>query len=340
MPFELVPTQDGSLSCVDSETGQLSHNSAGAYMESVQLYARSSGLLDLVMERHEIRVLDACYGMGYNTWSLINELVQLEQSPDFQQKMKNRTPQAPVLISVVCIEKNPEVLEFLPLVLNHPTFDLLNEKIAPSEHNAYYRTLQCSSDTKGEGWEVRKLAMDVAPFWRIEVELWVDDLRHRVSQLSGAFDAVFHDPFSPQKMPELWTCDLFARYYALLRERSGRVLTYSGAAAVRGGLLEAGFQVSKTAPVGSKTGGTLACISQESETLTSRSTLNQTESGPLADWEQEYLRSKAGIPYRDPELKLSRKEILALREAEQALSPRPSGGSALKNKPRYVANRV
>jgi hypothetical protein len=324
MPFQLVPTEDGSLSCVDSETGQLSHNRAGAYTEAVHLYDRPSGLSDLVLRQGGIRVLDACYGMGYNTWSLINELVRLEETSDFKKLVANHSPDQQFTVSLVCIEKHPEVLEFLPQILSLPTFDPLNSKIGPSEHNAYYRTLTCSSHTKVGGVEVRYLTMHIAPHWRFEVELWVDDLRNRVPQLQGPFDAVFHDPFSPQKMPELWTVDLFREYHRLLQPRNGRLLTYCAAAAVRGGLMEAGFQVSSLKGLGAKTGSTLARAGCDD--LDTR----QNDQHPLEACELEYLATRAGIPYRDPGLSHSREGILSSRVQEQAASSRPSGAQALK----------
>lgn len=332
MTFQLVTTDDGSLSCVDSQTGELSHNRVGAYTESVQLYAQVSGLLDLAFTQGEIRVLDACYGMGYNSWSLINELVRLGDQPEIAAIYRERHGDRPIRVSLVCIEKYPEVLEFLPQVLGSPTFDPLKAKLTAAEHNTYYRTLQCLLDTKLDGLEPRKIIMDVAPFWQFELDLWVDDLRNRMPKLQGDFDAVFHDAYSPQKMPELWTFDLFVHYHRLLNARQGRVLTYSAAAAVRGGLQEAGFSIAKTPELGTKSGGTIARVSKLGDGSNS---VDIKSDEAFADWELAYLKTKAGLPYRDPGLRQTRDNILASRQREQEASHRPSGSSALKKKPRY-----
>lgn len=322
MSFQIVPTADGSISCLDSETGQLCHNSAGAYTEAVKNYVLPSGLAEKVLNTGHIRVLDACYGMGYNSWALVNELVQLP-IPD------GYTGKKPFTISIVAIEKHPEILSFLPQVLAHPTFDALKKKIDPFEHNTYYRTLLCDLNTKAGSLGRQQSSTLIVGGWHIEFSLWVDDLRTRVPQLSGAFDAIFHDPFSPQKMPELWTQDLFERYRELLYIKEGVLLTYSTAAAVRGGLQEAGFTVLKTPGLGKKAGGTLAISTTNGLAPLSADTI------PLEDWEREYLRSRAGIPYRDSGLSQSRPEILAAREQEQIASNRPPGSQALKKKPGY-----
>nr|WP_303674699.1 MnmC family methyltransferase [Vampirovibrio chlorellavorus] len=181
-------------------------------------------------------------------------------------------------------------------------------------------------DTKGGSTSI---ALPVVDNCAIQFEFRVQDLRKCLPEIQGDFDAVFHDPFSPQKMPELWTVDLFRHYQTLLRHRQGLVLTYSTAAAVQGGLQEAGFQVLKTRGLGQKAGATLAlCANLDAQPFL----VHAISPEP---WEQLYLQSRAGIPYRDKGLSHSRDQILATRLQEQQQSSRPSGASALKLKPGY-----
>jgi hypothetical protein len=322
MPFQPVYTTDGSLSCLDTETGELCHNSAGAYTEAVNNYVTPSGLINTLQTQGSIRVLDACYGLGYNTWALINELVQCEflKPPAPEEEHSNYA------VSVVAIEQSEEVLQWMPRILEHPTFDALKTKITPREHNIYYRTQECYSNTKEGVPFPQNFAINVASILSINLELWIDDLRTIVPRLSGEFDAVFHDPFSPQKMPELWTINLFREYFRLLSPRQGCLLTYSAAAAVRGGLIEAGFNIAKTQGLGAKGGGTVATIGPVKD-----HTLSPLL--PFDEWELEYISSRAGIPYRDAHLQQSRNIILNARKAEQAASDKPSGSTALKKKP-------
>jgi hypothetical protein len=305
MQFTLVTTEDGTVSCLDAETGELCHNRAGAYTEALKNYIEPSGLVDLARRTGEIRLLDACYGLGYNTWVLANELVKQLDSP--------------FALSVVAIEKNPEILSFLPHVLEHPTFDPLKSKTDLKEHNIYYRTERCNINTKGLAFSDPDIVINVASRGRIEIRFLLEDLRHSIPKLSPGFDAIFHDPFSPQKMPELWTAELFREYYKLLESRQGCLLTYSAAAAVRGGLQESGFQVYKTMPLGRKSGGTLASMAAcpGNKFIT-----------PLSEHEQAYILTRAGIPYRDSGLSGARAEILQNRTEEQNYSNRPSGSSA------------
>ncbi len=194
------------------------------------------------------------------------------------------------------------------------------------EHDIYYRTLMERLDTKGD---LAQFSLSVVEGLSISFEFWVQDLRQCLPNIQGDFDAVFHDPFSPQKMPELWTVDLFRHYQTRLSNQQGVLLTYSTAAAVQGGLQEAGFEVLKTKGLGQKAGATLALSSADEYQNF------QTQAIALAPWEQLYLQSRAAIPYRDAQLAQTREHILAARELEQRNSTRTSGSTALKLKPGY-----
>ena len=60
-----------------------------------------------------------------------------------------------------------------------------------------------------------------------------------------SFDIVFHDPFSSQHCPELWTVEFFQQLYRVMKP-GGVLLTYSSALPVRGAMLEAGFVIGET----------------------------------------------------------------------------------------------
>ena len=164
----------------------------------------------------------------------------------------------------------------------------------------------------------QKMTLEITDLLKLELTFYVEDLRTRVPKLEADFDLVFHDAFSPQKMPELWTVDLFKEYNRLLSQRKGRVFTYSAAAAVRGGILEAGFLIGKTPALGVKQGGTIGCILGAGFSACGDS---------LSETEHAYLGTRAAIPYRDFELKQTRELILLQRQQKQETSALPSGSS-------------
>lgn len=91
-----------------------------------------------------------------------------------------------------------------------------------------------------------------------DFSLKIVDLLEGIGDLkSNSYDVILHDAFTFHKCPELWTLDLFKQYKELLKEK-GVIVTYSSSKIVRAGLIEAGFSLKETEPVGRKRGGTLA----------------------------------------------------------------------------------
>ncbi|MEN1785394.1 MAG: tRNA (5-methylaminomethyl-2-thiouridine)(34)-methyltransferase MnmD [Bacteroidota bacterium] len=58
------------------------------------------------------------------------------------------------------------------------------------------------------------------------------------------FDLVYFDAFGPRVQPELWTVEIFAKMYKVLRA-GGILVTYSAKGSVRRAMLEVGFKVER-----------------------------------------------------------------------------------------------
>lgn len=284
-------TEDGSLTLKDEQTGELYHNRAGAYTEALANFVEPLKLYELAGEAGQLAFLDVCFGLGYNTFCLLNELSKLALVTDS--------------IKIVAIEKFQKPLLYISRVLSDERFRKLSEEIgsqapclAAGKFGTWEFQLQCKT---------RKVC--------VRFELVQGDLRQIVPPLverdRGIFDGIFHDPFSPRRAPELWTIDLFECYKRMLKEPNGKVVTYSAASAVRGGFCQSGMLVRRTPAVGAKSGGTLAMLS---------SIACPEENGlPLLSDESDKLAGRAGVPYRDLHFCNTAKEILRAREAEQKL---------------------
>lgn len=285
MAFEFAITEDGSLSIRDPKTGELHHNRAGAYAEALVNYIEPASVLSApVSANAELKVLDVCFGLGYNTLVLLSELASLEHIPYRQ-------------IQVVAIELDGAVLQLLPQVLEFDRFWRLKEALKDGP----------SFTSFGD------VSFALAPDCRVVVRLLEEDVRLAVPRLMTAgaqFDLVFHDPFSARHQPELWTEELFSCYRRMLQQKRGMLLTYSAAAAVRGGLAEAGFHLFASTGLGGKSGGTVALIDPESG--------DNRYVFALTPVELAKINSSSGVPYRDPSFSRSRQELLAQRLAEQA----------------------
>lgn len=132
----------------------------------------------------------------------------------------------------------------------------------------------------------------------LKVRLLLGDARETVKLLSGfGADAVFHDPFSPLRNPELWTAD-FLRLVKEAMSEEGVWVSYTSALPVRKALLDLGFKVGASRPVGRRRGGTVASL--------------KGDVPPLPSEEMEKLRSSPySVPFRDPDLSWEPMRILA-----------------------------
>jgi tRNA U34 5-methylaminomethyl-2-thiouridine-forming methyltransferase MnmC len=275
---EFVTTNDGTITLVDKETGELYHNRAGAYTEALAHYVEPSNALATLKARNQLRVLDVCFGLGYNSLVLMQAALQA----------KSRG-----FIEIIGIENDESIVATTRDVLQSNKFEELREYFGSDNFAARFHQISRTFN-----------------HLQISLDLRQADARTSIPTLDQPFDLVFHDPFSPRKIPELWTVQLFAEYYRLLKPRNGALLTYSARGSVRAGLIEAGFHVYKTGAVGEKAGGTLA-------------TVGEVESFPagvqhLSDEDRDKLEGVTGIPYRDQDFALSRADIVRAREAEQA----------------------
>ena len=155
----------------------------------------------------------------------------------------------------------------------------------------------------------------------LNATLLLGDARQTIQalcQLCFQADAIFFDPFSPRRCPQLWTIEFFALVARCLAPH-GKLATYSRSAAVRSAMQAAGLAIG-TIPLGAIhlphewSQGTVGSF--EAEAL-----------HPLSQMEQEHLHTRAAVLYRDPTLSDPAPVILERHQQEQALSTLESTSS-------------
>lgn len=87
--------------------------------------------------------------------------------------------------------------------------------------------------------------------WNKNVSLSPGFSLHKINASLLAFnqplqgiDIIYFDAFSPEKQPELWTAEVFAKMYNLLAN-GGFLLTYCSKSTIRHNMEQAGFKVEK-----------------------------------------------------------------------------------------------
>lgn len=270
--YRVMTTGDGSLTFFSDEFGQAFHNTTGARQEALEKFAKPCQLELLAPDLDRIRLLDVCFGLGYNSGVAL-ELIQ---------------------------RLNPAC-----------AVDLIGlERSAHVPQQAAATGIRFGDP---EAWANFIFTGQVdAPTWQGQL-LWGDARQTLLEIPLGWADAVFLDPFSPSVCPELWTVEFLGQIRARMQPL-GRLATYSCGAAVRQAMLEAGFQIGSTAPVGRPWPGTVASPMA-------------SDLPPLSVSEQEHLQTRAAVPYRDPDLKSSRIQIQLERQTRQQQSSLEPTGS-------------
>ena len=274
-------TIDGSFTFFSEEFGEAFHSNQGAKSEAFEKFALVTQLADRALG-NRIRLLDVCYGLGYNSAAAIETIWRA--NPDCKIELYALEIDVSVPIGAIV----PELLMSWP-----PEIQIILSELA--------QTQTCDRPN-------------------LTARLLIGDGRQTVQTVSALgfqADAIFFDPFSPRKCPQLWTVEFFKLVSACLAP-DGRLATYSRSAAVRSAMVAAGLAIGSMTASDSRSSqwsnGTVAAWSGNGLPL-------------LSEMEQDHLETRAGIAYQDPGLAGTMQEILARQTQEQDRSQRRSTSS-------------
>lgn len=226
--FTPEPTGDGSFTFFSQQFNEFFHSHYGAKQEGYLKFADPTQV-HIVAQKGKVRILDICYGLGYNTAAAL-ELIWRE-NPD-------------CVVEIIGLELNSAVPQ---AAINLNIFSNWNDEYQKIlTELAFQNHLQTN---------------------RLQAKLIIGDGRKSIQEIctSGFLaDAIFLDPFSPPQCPQLWTIE-FIQKVVLCLDKNGLLATYSCAAAVRTALLSAGLVIGSTPPVGRRTPGTIAAYPETKE---------------------------------------------------------------------------
>ncbi len=267
-------TADGSFTFYSEDFAEAFHSHHGARREAQEKFVVPTQLPEKA-KQPQLAILDICYGLGYNTAAALETIWQI--NPDCQ-------------VSWIGLELDPRVPQ---AAIAHHLHDQWPDPIP-----AVLEQLAHSNQARSPNFQGHLKFADA----RVSLQQIVTE--------NFQADAIFLDPFSPPKSPQLWTVDFFAFMVQCLKP-DGRIATYSCAASVRSALQTVGLYIGSTAPCGRRSPGTVASFNPENLP-------------PLSLQEQEHLQTRAAIPYRDPDLQGNRDSITLARQIAQnqsALEP-------------------
>ena len=219
--FDPYITDDGSYTFFSEEFGQTFHSKYGAKQESIFKYAIPT-LLAQKASRGHLRILDICYGLGYNSAAALATIWR-------------SNPQCTV--EIIALELDRTI----------PIAAIEHHLLADWEDPIPRLLTQLVQD-------------EVIESERLRAQLIYGDARQtidRVIELEFTADAIFLDPFSPLSCPQLWTIEFIDRV-AQCCAGDGMIATYSCAEAARTAMIAAGLAVADSVVVGRKAPGTIA----------------------------------------------------------------------------------
>ncbi|MGK7940520.1 MAG: tRNA (5-methylaminomethyl-2-thiouridine)(34)-methyltransferase MnmD [Crocosphaera sp.] len=215
-------TDDGSYTFFSQEFDELFHSHSGAKQEAQYKFIEPCQIKKKVIHQDSIKLLDICYGLGYNTAVALDNIWAI--NPNI--KIELFALENDINVPLQAIDANllddfsPSVIEQLKILANH------NE----IENKCF----------KGK--------------------LFLGDARQTIQTViekKFKVDSIFLDPFSPPKCPQLWTVE-FIKLVSQCLDKDGYLATYSCAASVRTALQLAGLKIGATRSVGRRSPGTIA----------------------------------------------------------------------------------
>ncbi|MBI3291188.1 hypothetical protein HYZ76_02795 [Candidatus Falkowbacteria bacterium] len=174
--FKKIITADNSESFMNEVVGESYHSHTGGVEEALKKYAVPCKIKELA-KTGKIRILDVCFGLGYNSAMAISEA--LEENPDCE-------------IEVVGLEYDLEIIS------------KIQEVNPPIVFFTHYKRLKPAKLEFTEG----KVSVKV---------LLGDARETVKTLLENYFDAVFFDPFSPKTAPEMWQTAFFEQMYRVMK---------------------------------------------------------------------------------------------------------------------------
>ncbi len=274
-----VLTKDGSYSLRSVFFQENFHSLSGALEETKRKFTAPSDLQRF--QGKSLNVLDICFGLGYNTASLLNELI----------KQKS-------LLNWYALEIDKKPLEY---ALRNKSF----QKSWNPQVKKIFKSLYKNDCFEDQFFKCRI-------FW--------GDAREKINIIPAAnkFDLIYLDGFSPQKCPQVWTIEFLSKVTQKLNPQ-GYLITYSSSAAVRNTLRNLGLKIFTIKPSDNGSTfwsqGTVAIAKFDKNKFIPNLSFEK-----LSLMEEEHLLTKAGIPYRDQNLNSSKDDIIKRRLEEQLLS--------------------
>ena len=304
-----VKTEDNSFTFYSPKYKENYHSVAGAASETENKFIIPSKLEEKLISHSKravpalcketmeplshLRLLDIGFGLGYNAVSAIKTSIKLKTKLSITSlEMDTNT----LNMGLSLYDTNSLEYEIISSLQKYSTWSDDNNSIDLIIGDARKTIDKCRLAYLQKNSRLNDDSNSI--------DLIIGDARKTIDKCRLAyFDIIFLDAFSAQRNPELWTYDFMKLLYKSLND-DGVLVTYSAAFPVRGAMFRCGFCIGTTKPFGRRKGGTIAYKN-----------INAAVDAPILEKEQNIvLKSTVGVPYRDPCLNWTAKQIFNYKD--------------------------
>ncbi len=229
--YQILTTDDGSRTLVETQNNDSFHSGCGALAETKHVYVKNSGVLGRIQAHRSTAILEVGVGTAMGMLCTLDAAISCD------------TP-----------------MVYVGLETHWITAELLGQ-LAPQSW-----VENGSLVTQYLEWRSRfpDEVIDGDYVWQIDatkkITIRVGNAIHWVPSHHDRFDAIYFDPFAPATAAELWSVPMLSKMRQVLNP-GGHFVTYCVNRQVRDTLVEAGFNVTRVAgPVGGKREVLLASI--------------------------------------------------------------------------------
>ncbi len=218
--MKIILTDDGSRTLYCEKFAENFHSASGAISEALHVYLLASGAQRRLQDGIPTRILEIGFGAGLNFF-VTADCAIANQTPLDYLAIDDR-PIEPSIVRELGYARLIECAELVDAYLSTQTDHPQHTR--PNVLNFQFRGL---------------------------VSL-TTQYRNAVEPPDGPFDCIYHDAFSPDHNPELWTRAFLGELFVRL-DRGGSLVTYCCKAEIQQILRDLGFAVHKQAgPPGGK----------------------------------------------------------------------------------------
>ena len=246
MHYKVETTDDGSTTFYNEKFGESYHSSIGAYTEALEKHVKACKITELAVKQDEIKILDVCFGLGYNSGVAIQEALKVNPK---------------LYIEIVGLELDKDTLNLIPELEVPEEYKVINDLYARfSKMDVKDRIHTRIADLCSFGMTLEDLNFKdgMCSPAQVRTQIVLADAREAVKELeANYFDAIFFDPFCAKTCPELWTPEFIVDVIKTAKPGS-LTSTYSSARIAKDGFEAAGCKLHEGPKLNRRNGGVVA----------------------------------------------------------------------------------